>query len=297
MMKKGIGVIFALLLGLLVYRYHGEFEGNYQYLIYGAELLLCGAALQCFLPKRNRDAKKEDVVLEKKQISRRTLFGALMALLAVPATMFCVIYFWGDTHYYLVSILILLETLLPFFLLFEHKKPKAQELVLISVMCGLAVFGRAAFSWLPQGKPTVAIVILAGVAFGGEMGFFVGAMSAFVSNFFFGQGPWTPWQMVSMGIVGFCGGLLFQSGFLPQKRGELSISGGVLTLVLYGVISDLSSIPMMQMPFTAESVKTMLAAGLPFNLFHALVTAFFLWFMAEPLLEKLERVQIKYGIR
>ena len=183
MMKKGIGVFFALLLGLVAYRYHGAFEGNYQYVVYGAELLLFGISLSCLLPKKNRNSNKKEIVRRTKQIPSRTLFGALMALLAVPVTMFCVFRFLGDTHYYLVSVLILLETLLPFFLLFEHKKPKAQELVLISVMCGLAVFGRAAFSWLPQGKPTVAIVILAGVAFGGEMGFFVGAMSAFVSNF------------------------------------------------------------------------------------------------------------------
>ena len=69
---------------------------------------------------------------------------------------------------------------------------------------------------MPQFKPVVALVIIAGVCFGGETGFLVGAVTGFVSNFFFGQGPWTPWQMFALGIVGFIGGILFKKGFLRK---------------------------------------------------------------------------------
>ena len=92
--------------------------------------------------------------------------------------------------------------MLPFFLVFENRRPQAREVVVIAVMAALAVAGRAAFFMLPQFKPTAAIVIIAGVGLGAEAGFLTGALAGFVSNFFFGQGPWTPWQMFAFGIPG-----------------------------------------------------------------------------------------------
>ena len=76
-------------------------------------------------------------------------------------------------------------------------------LAMIALLCALAIAGRVAFFFLPQIKPIAAVVILAGVSFGGEVGFVTGALSAFVSNFYFGQGSWTPFQMVALGLVGF----------------------------------------------------------------------------------------------
>ena len=93
--------------------------------------------------------------------------------------------------------------MLPFFFLFENRRPQARELVVIAVLCAIGVAGRAAFFMVPQFKPVAAVVILAGVCFGAESGFLVGAMTAFVSNFFFGQGPWTPWQMFAFGLDRF----------------------------------------------------------------------------------------------
>jgi energy-coupling factor transport system substrate-specific component len=99
--------------------------------------------------------------------------------------------------------------MLPFALVFEGRGPKARELVVIAVMVAIAVVGRAAFFMLPQFKPVVAIVIIAGAALGPESGFICGALSGFVSNFLFGQGPWTPWQMFAFGMIGFFAGLIF----------------------------------------------------------------------------------------
>lgn len=103
------------------------------------------------------------------------------------------------------------------FLVFEGRHPKARELVIISVLCAIAVAGRLAFTMLPQFKPVVAIVIISGVAFGGESGFLVGAVSMLVSNLMFGQGPWTPWQMFAAGIIGFIGGILFKKVFWAEQ--------------------------------------------------------------------------------
>ena len=105
---------------------------------------------------------------------------------------------FGDRKYTFVSILLLLEAMLPFALLFERRRPQARELVVIAVLCAIGVAGRAAFAMLPSFKPVMAVVILAGIALGCETGFLVGAVTMFVSNFFFGQGPWTPWQMLSL---------------------------------------------------------------------------------------------------
>ena len=120
-------------------------------------------------------------------------------------------------------------------------------------MCAIAVAGRTAFFMLPQFKPVVAIVIISGVAFGGEAGFLVGAVTGLVSNMFFGQGPWTPWQMFVFGIIGFLAGVLFRKGFLRRNPISLSIFGGLATFFIYGGIMNPASVLMLQ----AKPVKEM----------------------------------------
>ena len=181
-------------------------------------------------------------------------------------------------------------------MMFEKRKPKARELIIISVLCALATISRAAFFMLPQFKPVVSFVIIAGVCFGGETGFLVGSVTGFVSNFFFGQGPWTPWQMFALGIIGFVAGILFQKGFLQKKKVLLSIFGFLATFVIYGGIMNPASIIMWQSKITWEMMLSAYAAGLPFDIIHALGTAFFLWFISVPMIDKLERMKVKYGL-
>jgi energy-coupling factor transport system ATP-binding protein len=158
----------------------------------------------------------------------------LMIFIAVPLTIFIGVYYFGGRKYYIISMLVILETMLPFMLAFESRKPQARELIIISVLCAIGVAGRAAFFMLPNFKPVLALVIIAAVAFGGETGFLVGAITAFVSNFFFGQGPWTPWQMFGMGIIGFLAGILFRKGLLRRNRLSLCIFGGLSAVIIYG---------------------------------------------------------------
>lgn len=132
------------------------------------------------------------VAPSSRKLSKRSIAAAAMILLAIPLTIYVGIYFFGDRKYYFISLLIILESMLPFALIFESRKPQARELVIIAVLCAIGVAGRVAFFMLPQFKPVVAMVIIAGVAFGGEAGFLVGAVTGFVSNMFFGQGPLTP---------------------------------------------------------------------------------------------------------
>ncbi len=290
------GLIFTVLFAVTYFFVQRRCGENVLPLIYGAELLFCGLALQNFLPQKDNPNRVEKLPKQKRNFSKRTFLSILMVLVAIPLTMYIGIYFLGDRKYYFISMLIILEIMLPFLISFEGEKRSARELVVISVICTIAVCGREVFSMLPQFKPTLAIVIIAGIAFGGETGFLVGAVVAFVSNFFFGQGPWTPWQMFTTGIVGFLGGILFQKGFIQKNKVSLALFGGMSTVLVYGGIMNPASVIMYQAKPNAEMILAAYKMGLPFDIIHGVSTMFFLWFISEPFLEKLDRIKTKYGI-
>lgn len=202
----------------------------------------------------------------------------------------------GDRKYFVISALLVLYALIPFFAGFERKKPKAKEIVILAVLIATAVVGRAAFFMIPNFKPIVAIIIISGVALGKESGFLVGAMSAFVSNFLFGQGPWTPYQMIAMAIIGYLAGLIFHGFGDRLKVLPLVIFGALTTFFLYGAIVDLWTIFSATSEPTMATVIGIYAAGIPFNLTHAAATAIFLLLLAKPMLGKLNRVRVKYGM-
>jgi energy-coupling factor transporter ATP-binding protein EcfA2/uncharacterized membrane protein len=232
----------------------------------------------------------------RQKLPARTLMAAGMALLAIPLTIFVGIAFLDDRRYYLTSLLILVEAMLPFVFVFEGRRPQAREIVVIAVLCAIAVAGRGAFFMLPSFKPVVALVIIAAVAFGGEAGFLVGALSAFVSNMFFGQGPWTPWQMFAFGIIGFIAGVLFQKGLLSRNRGALAVFGALAALVLYGLVMDTAATLIYQPNPGPGMFLAYYLQGIPFNLVHASATVLFLLILARPMLEKLDRIKEKYGL-
>lgn len=117
--------------------------------------------------------------------------------------------FFDDQKYLIVSLFIVLYTMLPFFLVFEKRRPRAREIVVIAVMAALTICGNLLTYMFMPFQAGTALVIIAGVSFGPEAGFLVGALARFVCNFFQGQGPWTPWQMFCWGLLGFLAGLVF----------------------------------------------------------------------------------------
>jgi energy-coupling factor transport system substrate-specific component len=201
-----------------------------------------------------------------------------------------------DRKYYVISMAILAYSFLPFILVFENRKPQARELIVIAVLSAIAVAGRGAFFMIPQFKPVVAIVIVSGVCFGAESGFFVGAMSGFVSNFFFGQGPWTPWQMFCFGVIGFLAGIMFQRGLLKKNVVPLCIFGGISTFFIYGGIINIWSLLMFTSEITKASVIAIYTSAIPFDMIHAASTVVFLALIANPMIEKLDRIKVKYGL-
>ena len=248
------------------------------------------------LPNPPYPPKPSAIFPQKQPLPKRTIMAAAMILLTIPLTIYLGIYLFDDRRFHFISMLIILQTMLPFALVFESRKPQARELIVIAVLCAIAVAGRAAFFMLPQFKPVIAIVIIAGVAFGAESGFLVGAMSALVSNMFFGQGPWTPWQMFAFGIIGFLAGILFRGGLFSRTLTPLSVFGGIATFIIYGGIMNSAHVLMFQPNPTREMFMLSYLYGIPFDLVHAAATVTFLAIISRPMLEKLDRIKEKYGL-
>ena len=202
----------------------------------------------------------------------------------------------GGRAYALMSMLFVILAILPFLMIYEMKKPQAREWIPLAVMAALAAVGRVAFAPVPFFKPTSAIIIITASVFGPEAGFLTGTMAALASNLFFGQGPWTPWQMFSFGIIGFLAGIMFQKGILRKTKTDMCLFGFVATFVIYGGIMNPASVIMWQSNININMVLSSYVMGMPFDFIHAVSTVFFLFFAAEPMLEKLERIKIKYGL-
>ena len=192
-----------------------------------------------------------------------------------------------------LQLLLLLELLLPALLRAERRGLDSRTLAVLAVLCALAVAGRAAFFMLPQFKPVAAVTVVAGAAFGGRAGFLVGAASMLISNFLYVQGPWPPWQMAAMGLVGLGAGLV---GRVTRRRWALCLYGFAGVILLYGGIMNPASMLMFQPDLSWEMVLSSWALGFPLDLVHGAATAFFLWCAGPPLLEKLDRLRVKYGI-
>ena len=291
-----LGIVFVILFVMTQCLFCGRYDNWKNYVAQTISILFIAVAMLNLIPRKKLGKELIQNEKSKRKISKRTKIATLLILFLIPLTIFIGIYYLGDKKYYFISLLIILETMIPFGFAFENRKPKARELVIISALCAIGVAGRTAFFMLPQFKPVAAIVIISGVAFGGETGFLVGAITAFVSNFFFGQGPWTPWQMFSFGIIGFLAGIMFQKGILRKTKTDMCLFGFVATFVIYGGIMNPASVIMWQSNININMVLSSYVMGMPFDFIHAISTVFFLFLAAEPMLEKLERIKIKYGL-
>ena len=235
-----------------------------------------------------------------KQNFLRRILPYLLLLAAIPLTLLLCARL--NRKYYVAGSIILLLTFLAFFLRFENRKPRARELVLLAVMSALAVASRAVFAALPHFKPMMAIIMLTGIALGPEAGFLSGALSALVSNFIFGQGPWTPWQMFAYGVGGLLAGLFARWGILkrvPKKAADLAVLGifGFLSVAcIVGPLLDTCTLVTMAAVINTGSAGAVYLSGLPVNLMHGGATLVTLILIGKPLLGKLTRVQIKYGM-
>ena len=301
--------------------------------------------------------------------------SALFLAVGMALLLFVCVGVWQGKNYLLAGILMLLFLFGVVVLNFEKRKPRAREIVLLSTMTGLSVAANELCSHTIPLHGGTAMVVISGIALGPETGFFVGALSRFVCNFFSGQGPWTPWQMVSWGLMGYLAGLCFNTirvrGRLEEETlavrfslkkntsfrllaGPLAaIAGGeilgyllyvwtgvqgetfwgwrvyvfgflglafgmvlqrkklpvdpvttsvfvvLITVLVYGGIMNFAAMLMTSQSggeVSVEALKVLYVTGLPYDLMHGAGAALCMFFAGDVILQKLQRIQIKFGI-
>ncbi len=178
--------------------------------------------------------KKSNLSQYEMACRKRTMVCALLIFLLIPLTIAAGCIFLQNERYMIISLAILLYTMLPFFMVFEKRKPKAREIVLIAVMAALTVLAQLFFHVILPVQVGTALVILSGIGLGPEAGFLIGAISRFICNFYMGQGPWTPWEMFCLGMLGFLAGLCFHraSAEKLKERNFRVLLGPVLCIIL-----------------------------------------------------------------
>jgi len=150
---------------------------------------------------------------------------------------------------------------------YERTRPDARVVALVGTLAAFAALGRIAFAALPNVKPTTDIVLIAGYALGGAPGFVVGAVAALTSNFFFGQGPWTPWQMAGWAATGLLGAALAGLTHRRISRWPLAL---VCMIVGFGftAFQDVGDW-VTYSDHSAAQLKVYVAKGLGFDAVHA----------------------------
>ena len=227
-------------------------------------------------------------------MKKENLTVIIIAVFSLAFVLVWQVFFSNDISYYIVGSVIIILTAIPFFVSFEKDEKTAQKISILAIMTALAVASRAVFYLIPQVKPICAVVVVCGVCFGAKSGFIVGALSAFVSNFIFGQGLWTPYQMIALGFCGLISGIVFSK--ITPKRISLSLYGFFAAFVIYGIIVDLSSVFAMLNDITLEGVLSVYVASIPFSLTFGISTAVFLFLFGESFVKKIMRIKLKYAI-
>lgn len=219
-------------------------------------------------------------------------------LLAVPVVMgIALVAGFAQTGVLMLAVVVLVLAL--FFAGYERRRPALRQIMPTLTLAALAAAGRILFAPIPDFKPLSAIAIIAGAALGPRCGFMVGALAALTSNFFFGQGLWSPWQMYAWGMVGYLGGVAAERGAFERpdgscRRGALVVFG-MLSALLYGLVINAYGVLGFVRPLTWPGALAYTAASLPFDLMHGVATAVFLAVLYGPWTRRIGRVVRKYG--
>ena len=295
---------------------------------------------------------------------KRLALTAVLIFLVIPALIALTVFLGSRRLYMPLSLLILVMIMAPFFMIFEMRKPRAREVVLIAMMSALTVASHTFFHIAFPVQIGTAMVIISGISLGPEAGFLIGAMSRFVCNFYMGQGAWTPWQMFCWGLLGFLAGLafnrelsedggisnfkkiltpllcvifselvayisfllwqgsdetffgwrvylfgiiglllavVFQRGKLKTDNLTMAVFTFVVTFVIYGGIMNFAAMCLsMNEPGSLgigiKALKALYVSGVGYDFYHALTAAICVFVIGTPMVKKLERIKIKYGI-
>lgn len=217
----------------------------------------------------------------------------LVICLVIPLVIGVGIKVFNDRAYAFISLCIAVLSCVPLIISYEKRNSSTTRLVVLSVMIALSVAGRFVFSFLPHFKPVTAMVIITGIYLGYECGFISGAFTAVISNFIFGQGPWTPFQMFAWGLIGLISGLMAK--FLVNKIIPLLIFSAVAG-VLFSIMMDFYTTLWLDGVFNLSRFLANLLSALPVTITYAVSNVIFIFILVKPFGSKLERLKLKYGI-
>ena len=224
----------------------------------------------------------------------KLITSILVYAVAIPLIIVMGVFLFNDRKYNLVSILIAVVSCVPFFITFEKGKTKVRELVIIAVMTTLSVLGRIIFAPVPGFKPVTAIVIITAIACGPQAGFITGALSAVVSDIFFGQGPWTPFQMCAWGFLGLLSGIVFHKTRNPNWL--LLIIMGILGGAVFSFIMDVWSVFNVDGTWNWARYGALIVTSAPWIAVYCVSNVVFLLILTRPFINKLNRIKDKYEL-
>jgi len=219
----------------------------------------------------------------------------IVLLLLVPISIWIGVTMFDDRKYVFISFVIVILTIIPFFLTFENKDSSIRYMVVIAVMTALSVVGRFLFAAVPGFKPVTSIVILTATYFGAEAGFLVGALTALISNIYFGHGPWTPFQMFAWGMIGFIAGLPYIRKMMMNNK-LLLVLFGLFAGVFFSLLMDVWTVLSIDGVFNVKRYITVVSLSVPFMVTYAVSNVIFLLATVKPIGDKLQRIKTKYGI-
>lgn len=219
----------------------------------------------------------------------RKVLRIVIPFLMIPIIVILSEVVFDERKHLFVSFSVAVLSVLLFIAGFEKKATGTRRMVIVAVMIALSVVGR----FIPFFKPVTAITVITAIWLGGESGFLVGSFSALLSNFYFGQGPWTPFQMLAWGLIGLIAGFLAK----PLRRNKIYLLlYGVLSGIAYSFIMDVWTVLGQYDMFNWKLYLAALGTAIPYTVIYSISNCIFLWFMSKPFGEKLNRIKIKYGV-
>ena len=219
----------------------------------------------------------------------RTSLKILIPFVLIPVLAFLGSTVFDEKKHIFVSLSVAVLSVVLFITGFEKKQTGTRRQVLVSIMIALSIVGR----FIPFFKPVTAITVITAIYLGGEAGFLVGSFSACISNFYFGQGPWTPFQMLAFGLIGLFAGFLQKP---LQKSKTALLLYGVLSGMAFSLIMDVWTVLWYNGSFNISLYLAALTTAIPHTVLYAFSNFIFLLLLSKPFGEKLNRIKIKYGV-
>ena len=230
----------------------------------------------------------KDLIVIRNEKARKVL-RIVIPFILIPAAAASGALLFDEQKHIFVSLVIAVFSLILFIAGFEKKVTGTRRMVLVAIMTAISVLGR----FIPFFKPITAITVITAMYLGSESGFLVGALSALLSNFYFGQGPWTPFQMLAWGLIGWIAGAMADA---LKKSRILLLVYGILSGIAFSLIMDVWTVLWYNSGFDVPLYIASITAAIPHTVLYAASNFIFLFLLAKPFGEKFERIKIKYGV-